>query len=159
MAKRVYKASDGSSYTTKADAEKRESVVAAIQELKDASEKVGLLLAEGAMSADGKPFEPGKWREYWHLVNFYGQWPKLEKIDLYPYYVSVELERNDPAILLRVYENQSRGSDYGNYRTFRINELYLDESAARAALIAAWETHIADATKRLAEVKAKVTIR
>lgn len=153
--KQVYTAGNRE-FATEEEAKKHDELLEAQEQLRHNIKRVSWLLGENAKTKDGKQFEWSLLRDYWLLTDWVGREPWLEKLTIYCHYAEVEEDRNEPGIVIRLYEPQSRDGRCG-YRNIRINELYASEKNANAALVAAYERYIADVSKRFAKLKAQAT--
>lgn len=148
MARAVYKASDDSEHATEKKAAYRDALIEANKRLEAACKDVSTLLVGAALTADGKPFNTSRSAEYWVVHRVHGRMPWFRNVVIYPYNVSVDFDRNDNALVLREYDY-----DRKEYIHWNVNELYTEETAARAAMIKACEEWVKEQVEMIEQMK------
>lgn len=128
--KTKFQSGDGETHDTKAAAERRNKLREANKKLKEACDTIKLLIGEQAMTADGVPFDPRRWRDYWRVLVYWGQKPCVRKVNLYPHTCEIDFEYATEMLVVREFSE-------GKYVTHRINDLYSTEHAANAACVKA----------------------
>ena len=97
----VFKADDGSDHATAEEAKRRNELLEAKREFDAACKKLQRRLSEAVKTADGEWFEFG-YKEYWHVVRFLGQVPRLERLLVYHYSANIEVG-DDAVVRVRWY--------------------------------------------------------
>lgn len=115
-----------------------------------AAEDVQRCLAGTAKTRDGRLF--GSQSEYyWRIVPVHMGLPRLQRLDIWPYYSSVEIGRNGVDVLLR-----ERHVDGQRQVSYRISDLYSRDGDVKSAYIAACKETLKSLTQQVAEMEAAI---
>ena len=125
----TFRTSDGKEFTSKPDAERHEALVAAAGAYESAQRRYAHALWESQQTADGQRFKFEHW-DYYHIA-WSGDWPCLGEVHFYP--SRCTLDETD-ALLIHTTREDARGQTM--HLSYRIDELYADERAAKKALLA-----------------------
>ncbi len=137
-----YRASDGETFNSKAEAERHDALIVARDKYEEAEKAFGILLAETTKTADGCVFEFG-WFTYYRIIDGY-YWPQLEEVRLCL-----------PRIAVNAGEVTIINTINGNYRDYRVSDLYKSKKFAEKALASLQEDRIADYQRQVDEMKAE----
>jgi len=145
-----FKTTDGSEFDTEAKAETHEALYQANEEYQSARRKLGRLLAETQITADGEQFQFGVYRDYHRIVPNYWGWPSLDRVPYLGWNWRWDNAGDRFVIHVEEYLN-----GVNQNRSYAIGDLYASERKAREALIAAREERLGEFQAELAELKAK----
>ena len=141
----VFQSSDGKTHSSLVAAERHNELLEAKQAFEEAGRRAVKALGATAVTADGQPFDMRHSRDYWFIsMNYLGGLPRFVKVWLWPHNAEIETDRDSGQLSLREYNHDRR-----EHITYRINELYFSQEAAKIAYRAACE-------KRLEELTAEV---
>lgn len=142
-----YRTSDGREFNTKSEAEQYDAILIARDEYKAAQRKLGLLLVQSQKTADGRPFEFGRWGDYYYINPYFNEWPTIETVSFWGW--RFEFAERDGCVLISHERN-------GRWESYRIDALYADKDAAERALLDAREARLAERAAEVAELRARL---
>ncbi len=150
--KPIYKADDDSEHKTAALADKRNKLIVAQTNFEAAAEVLTKSLGESVLTADGEPFCMTKCRTYWRIARVYGAgFPRIAEVYVWPHNSHVDTDRKDEALCVRWWSHDGRESRYESYR---INELYANKDAAKAANLEECRKYAQQVAEELATIEA-----
>jgi hypothetical protein len=158
----IFKASDGREFENEEAAKNYEALVEAKTQYQNARRHLGQLLAKSFKTADGYPFTFGL-SNYYHVATPWNSLPHIITIDFWYRNWDYEDHADDQGsesttfVILAVKDAYGNKSEYGV--KYPINELYRDEKNAKRALVKAQAEWLAQRTKELDELAAKIGIK
>ena len=139
--------SHGQTFPTREAAERHSALIEAREQLESAQRKFQRLLAENAVTADGKPFHFGMYCDYWQVFQPWNSLPYLRKFCFIcdNWRVRGDIDRPD------VVEICGK-SDRGNEMIWvPITELFCSQEKAEAELLAARRKWLAEKAAEIEE--------
>lgn len=152
-----FEANDGRKFTDPKAAERYEAVLEAKRAYQAACQALTEAAAECCLTADGKSFRFDVWRGYWSITPGWFAMPQLRRIDFswVSHWCLKEIPPdNDGTTVVLV--DLGKNDERTRGQEFPVNELYLDEHAARVALIARQEAWLAEQAAEVGKSKAKL---
>ena len=150
--KPTYKANDGSEHDTAKAAAAHNKLLDAQRAFSESAREVARCLGAAALTADGRPFNTERSRDYWHVARRWdGGLPRLVRVNIWPHNATFDNDREGP-LLVRWYEERN---GRGDYTSLPICELYSDEAKATAAWLDACRQTVAEMTAELADLEVK----
>lgn len=138
-----YRASDGASFATQAEAERHDRLVTAQRQFEKAQAALDRALAESQKTADGKLFT--FLHRFYYVHDHFCELPDLREVEFYR--PQVEVDRDGSVILVETIHDQRRAH--------RISDLYWYKNAAVAAVLAAQDERIKQYQAQADELRAK----
>lgn len=144
--KQQFAASNGKSFSTKAEAEAEQRFIDARKAFDEARRALVGAMARRCKTADGKPFEfPEYYREFWYLEGI--EWPRLQSVVLNWWTPYEFLECGEIIV------SPQDGDRLGGKRNFMASDLYTSKAAAQKAMIQRMEQTHAEHSEYLIKLK------